>query len=292
MNDRLAKGFGMVQGTAEDEALAEIFARLALDAGAAIMRVFATDPHMRVKSDSSPVCDADLFAEQVILDGLARLAPLPIVAEERCAAGQVPKLDGGDFILVDALDGTKEFLARRDSFTVNIALIRAGAPVAGVVYAPAQKTLFIAGRRAQTCSAEPGGALPPPSQRRDLHVRPMPKSGAVAVASRSHRDAESDAFLAKLPIGEVISTGSSLKLCLVASGEADVYPRFGRTMEWDIAAGDAVLRRAGGLVLSPAGVPMAYGKTAENFANGPFIAWGDPKAAEIYARPAGAGADR
>ncbi len=105
----------MIEGRAEDEAIAEIFARLALDAGAAIMRVYAADPHARAKIDASPVCDADLFGEQVILDGLARLAPLPVVAEERSAAGQTPKLDGGDFILVDALDGTKEFLARRDS---------------------------------------------------------------------------------------------------------------------------------------------------------------------------------
>ncbi len=99
----------MIEGTPEDEALAEIFARLALDAGAAIMRVFEVDPHMRIKSDQSPVCDADLFAEEVIWEGLARLAPLPVVAEEHCAAGQVPRIDGGDFILVDALDGTRSF---------------------------------------------------------------------------------------------------------------------------------------------------------------------------------------
>ncbi len=275
----------MNDGTPEDDALAGLFAALALEAGAAIMRVYATDPGMRVKKDSSPVCDADLFAEEIILNGLARNGlALPVVAEETCAGGAFPALDGGDFILVDPLDGTKEFLARRDSFTVNIALIRAGAPVAGVVYAPAKSALFASGRRARTCSAAPGQKPPAAAHWRDLATRPMPERDAVAVASLSHRDAETDAFLQKLPVSNVISTGSSLKFCLVAAGEADVYPRFGRTMEWDIAAGDAVLRRAGGIVADPSGAPFRYGKAGQNFANGPFIAWGDPKAAKFYAQ--------
>lgn len=279
-------------GSLEDEALAEIFARLALEAGAAIMRVFDTDPHMRVKSDSSPVCDADLFGEDVILTGLSRHAPqFPVVAEERCAAGKIPALAGGDFVLVDALDGTKEFLQRKDSFTVNIALIRAGAPVAGVVFAPARQKLYLAGRRARFCSAAPGeSSLPAAAEWREMRTRPMPAKDATAVVSRSHRDAESDRFLAGLPVTKVISTGSSLKFCLVAAAEADVYPRFGRTMEWDIAAGDAVLRRAGGLVCDVAGAPVGYGKVAQAFANGPFIAWGDPEAARACANRSSAGA--
>ena len=282
----------MNEGWQEDEALAEIFARLALEAGAAIMRVFDTDPHMRVKSDSSPVCDADLFGEEVILNGLSRHAPqFPIVAEECCAAGKIPALDGGDFVLVDALDGTKEFLQRKDSFTVNIALIRAGAPVAGVVYAPARQKLCLAGRRARSCSAAPGqSGLPAAAEWRELRTRPMPKQDATAVVSRSHRDAESDRFLTQLPVTQVVSTGSSLKFCLVAAAEADVYPRFGRTMEWDIAAGDAVLRRAGGLVCDVAGAPVTYGKVGQAFANGPFIAWGDPEAAQACANRSAAGA--
>ncbi len=282
----------MDEGSHEDEALAQIFARLALDAGAAIMRVFATDPQMRVKSDSSPVCDADLLGEDIILTGLARHAPLiPVVAEECCAEGKIPRLDGGDFILVDALDGTKEFLQRKDSFTVNIALIRAGAPVVGVVYAPARQKLWLAGRKARSCAAAPGEvALPAAADWRELRTRPMPAQGATAVVSRSHGDAESERFVADLQITQVVSTGSSLKFCLLAEAEADVYPRFGRTMEWDIAAGDAVLRRAGGLVCDVAGAPAGYGKTAQNFANGPFIAWGDPEAARAYARKRAAGA--
>jgi 3'(2'),5'-bisphosphate nucleotidase len=277
-------GMAMSDGSPDDEALAEIFAILALEAGAAIMRVFETDPHKRLKSDSSPVCDADLFGEEIILRGLARHAPFPVVAEELSALGQVPVLAGGDFILVDALDGTKEFLQHRESFTVNIALIRDGAPTAGVVYAPARRELYLAGRHARKCLAAPGDKPPPADQWRRLQTRPMPRENAIAVISRQHRDAESERYLTGLPVTQVVSTSSSLKFCLIAAAEADVYPRFGRTMEWDIAAGDAVLRRAGGLVADVSGAPVTYGKATENFANGPFIAWGDPKAAAFHAR--------
>lgn len=273
----------------DDDALAEIFAVLALEAGAAIMRVFAADPQAREKKDSSPVCDADLLGEEIILNGLARhAAQFPIVAEELCSGSHPPAVGGAPFILVDALDGTKEFLARRDCFTVNIALIRDGAPVAGVVYAPARGELFLAGSKAWAFAAAPGSKPPPRADWRALHTRPMPARDMVAVASRSHCDAETELFLGRLPVKDVVSTGSSLKFCLVAAGEADVYPRFGRTMEWDVAAGDAVLRRAGGLVVDLDGAPAVYGKDAQQFANGPFIAWGDPKAAAIYpARAAG-----
>ena len=274
----------MNDGSLEDDALAEIFAALALEAGAAIMRVFETDPHERIKSDASPVCDADLIGEDIILKGLARRASLPVVAEELCASGKIPAIDGGDFILVDALDGTKEFLEHRDCFTVNIALIRAGAPVVGVVYAPARRQLYLAGLRARFCLAAPGGKLPPEADWRPLRVRPMPRQDVTAVVSRSHCDTETDQFLSELPVAKRVSTGSSLKFCLIAAGEADVYPRFGRTMEWDIAAGDAVLRRAGGIVVDGLGAPVDYGKAAKKFANGPFIAWGDPQAAASFAK--------
>ncbi|HUO54949.1 MAG TPA: 3'(2'),5'-bisphosphate nucleotidase CysQ [Rhodoblastus sp.] len=270
-----------------DDALAELFAALALEAGAAIMGVYAKDPAARAKSDSSPVCDADVLGEAIILKGLAAALPqLPVVAEELCESGKLPEIDGEPFILVDALDGTKEFLQKRDSFTVNIGLVRDGAPVVGAVYAPARGEMFFAGSAAWTFSAAPGSKVPPRNAWRPLHTRPMPSRDAVAVASRSHRDAETDAFLARLPVKDVVSTGSSMKFCLVAAGEADVYPRFGRTMEWDIAAGDAVLRRAGGIVVDLAGAPVVYGKQADKFANRPFIAWGDPKAAALH--PAGA----
>jgi 3'(2'),5'-bisphosphate nucleotidase len=276
-------GTAKSDGTPEDEALAEIFAILALKAGEAIMRVFESDPHQRFKSDSSPVCDADLFGEEIILQGLARLAPFPVVAEEQASRDETPSIAGGDFILVDALDGTKDFLQHRDSFTVNIALIRAGAPVAGVVYAPARRELFLAGRHARRCLAEPGEKPPPAEQWRRLGVRPMPREKAKALTSRQHRDAESGLFLTRLPVTQVVSMSSSLKFCLIAAAEADVYPRFSRTMQWDIAAGDAVLRRAGGVVADISGAPVIYGNAKRNFSNGPFIAWGDPTAAKFYA---------
>ncbi len=275
----------MTEALPDDDALAELFAALALDAGAAIMQVYLADnPNARLKKDSSPVSDADILAEEIILEGLARALPhLPVVAEESSDAGEAPKIHGRDFILVDALDGSKEFLNRRDSFTVNIALIRNGAPAVGVVFAPARSEFFLAGAKAWTFSAQPRGKVPPRDQWLALRTRPMPKADAVAVASLSHRDAETDAFLTRLPVKDVVSTGSSRKFCLVAAGLADVYPRFGRTREWDTAAGDAVLRRAGGIAVDRAGAPLVYGKEADKFANGPFIAWGDPRAAAFYA---------
>ncbi|WP_296709155.1 3'(2'),5'-bisphosphate nucleotidase CysQ [Rhodoblastus sp.] len=267
----------------DDDALAEIFAFLALKAGAAIMRVRASGARARIKSDSSPVCDADLLAEEIIIEGLVRLAPrFPIVAEELCASGGTPEIDGGPFFLVDPLDGTREFLEGRDCFSVNIALIRDGVPAVGVVFAPARGEMFVAGSHAWTFAAEPEGGMPPRAEWRELHVRSMPERDAVAVASRSHLDTGTKRFLGRLTVRDIVPIGSSLKFCLLASGEADVYPRFGPTMEWDTAAGDAVLRRAGGVVLDLSGAPALYGKAAREFANGPFIAWGDPSAAARF----------
>jgi 3'(2'),5'-bisphosphate nucleotidase len=274
----------MTEALPDDDALAELFAALALDAGAAIMRVFhGGNPNARLKKDASPVSDADILAEEIILKGLARALPhLPVVAEEASESGALPKIDGGDFILVDALDGSKEFLNRRDSFTVNIAMIRNGAPTVGVVFAPARSEFFLAGGKAWTFSAAPGGKVPPRDDWRLLHTRPMPERDAVAVASLSHRDPETDAFLTRLPVKDVVSTGSSRKFCLVAAGQADVYPRFGPTREWDTAAGDAVLRRAGGIAVDRSGETLVYGKEAGKFVNCAFIAWGDPRAAAFY----------
>jgi len=273
----------------DDDALAEIFVALALKAGAAIMRVEAAGPKARIKSDQSPVCDADVLAEAVILEGLARHTPqFPVVAEELSASGKIPKLDGSPFILVDPLDGTKEFLEKRDSFSVNIALIRDGVPAVGIVYAPARGQAFVAGSRAWTFLAGPGGDIPARTAWRQLRARPMPACDAIAVASRSHRAPETDIFLKRLPLREVMPLGSSLKFCLIAAGKADVYPRFSPTMEWDIAAGDAVLRRAGGVVLDLSGAPVTYGHADRAFANGPFVAWGDPSAATLYPWPGAA----
>jgi 3'(2'),5'-bisphosphate nucleotidase len=242
-------------------------------AGGAIMAVYATGFAVRDKADASPVTAADEAAEKIILADLAEIAPdIPVVAEESVAGGKIPRV-ADRFFLVDPLDGTKEFIGRRDEFTVNIALIENGEPVLGVVLAPARRELFwgdVRAGRAGHMDAEPDGTMP--LMGAPLRAREAPPDGLVAVASRSHRSPETDAFLAKYPVKEFRSIGSSLKFCLVAAGQADVYPRLGPTMEWDTAAGHAVLTAAGGSVTTLEGGPFRYGKP--DFRNGNFIAWG------------------
>jgi 3'(2'), 5'-bisphosphate nucleotidase len=233
---------------------------------------------VREKADASPVTAADHDAEDVILEALAVLTPeIPVVSEEAAAAGHLPDVSGGTFWLVDPLDGTKEFISRNGEFTVNIALIENGVPTAGVVHAPARALTWAgatapehgggAAADARATVAETGG----PS--RDIRARAMPAAGAVVVASRRHGSGtEIEAFLAGYTVADRVTAGSSLKFCLVAAGEADLYPRFGRTMEWDTAAGHAVLRAAGGTVLTAEGEPLTYGKPG--FENPFFIAYG------------------
>lgn len=247
-------------------------------AGGAIMAVYATDFAVRDKVDASPVTAADEAAEKIILADLAAIAPeVPVVAEEAVAAGHVPAILGTTsadrFFLVDPLDGTKEFVSRRDEFTVNIALVEAGVPVMGVVFAPARRELYwgdVRAARAGHIDADPDGTMP--SMGNAIQARTPPADGLTAVASRSHRTPETDAFLAKYPVKEFRSIGSSLKFCLVAMGEADIYPRLGTTMEWDTAAGHAVLLAAGGSVTGIEGEPFTYGKPG--FRNGHFVARG------------------
>jgi 3'(2'), 5'-bisphosphate nucleotidase len=245
----------------------------AVRAGGAIMAVYATDFSVRDKADASPVTEADEAAERIILADLATLAPgVPVVAEESVAAGRVPSV-GDRFFLVDPLDGTREFVSHRDEFTVNIALVEGGRPVLGIVYAPARHELYwgdVHAGQAGHVGSDPDGTMP--SKGVAISARRAPAEGLTAVASRSHRTPETDTFLAKYPVKEFRSIGSSLKFCLVASGEADVYPRVGTTMEWDTAAGHAVLTAAGGRVTGLEGEPFIYGKP--DFRNGDFVAWG------------------
>lgn len=263
------------------DVIAEIFAELAVAAGVVVMDIYGTDSHVHAKPDQSPVCDADIAAEKIILAGLtARLPHLPVVAEEAAANGaKLPEADV--FILVDPLDGTREFLAHNGEFTVNLGLIVAGEPKAGVVYAPALQQIWIAGSHAYAATVAPGAALPARDQRRLIHTREAPADGLVALASRSHADPQTEAYLAQLPIKARQPAGSSLKFCRIAEAAADVYPRFGPTMEWDTAAGDAVLRAAGGLVFDDTGEALRYGKFARNYKNGPFVAWGDRHASAL-----------
>lgn len=269
--------------TAGRDEAAELLARVALAAGPAVMAVYCQDAEARAKSDGSPVTAADERAEAAIRDRLAAwAAPIPIVAEEATAAG-APIVVADRFVLVDPLDGTREFLARNGEFTINVALIERGAPIAGAVYAPAIGRLWFAGARAFVCDAPVGADLPPPDAWRPLRARAAP-AALTALASRSHGDAATEAFLCSLPIEARRSAGSSLKFCVIAEGEGDVYPRFGPTMEWDTAAGDAVLRASGGATLSVDGGPLLYGKLAAGLRNGGFVAWGDPRAAQLRHR--------
>ncbi len=249
-----------------------VLLQLARAAAREIMAIYGSDFAVRDKADLSPVTEADEKAERVILAGLREHFPdVPVVAEEQAAAGIVP-LTAEDFFLVDPLDGTKEFVSRNGEFTVNIARIRNGVPVTGVVYAPACKMLYW-GEAGRAAVAEFGVEDSFASvQWKVCSVRQAPASGLTVIASRSHRDAETDAYLAKVKVAKLISAGSSLKFCKVACGAADLYPRFGRTMEWDTAAGQAVLEAAGGKVVDVSGAPLRYGKRQRGFDNPGFIA--------------------
>ena len=233
------------------------------------MTVYGGDFAVRGKADDSPVTVADEQAEALIVPVLRALDPsVPVVAEEAVAAGGAPAV-GRRFWLVDPLDGTREFISSNGEFTVNVALIEDGRPVLGVVLAPAIGRLF-AGVAGHGAWIEQAG-----EPRRAIRCRPEPAEGLTVVASRSHGDAAAlDAFLAGKRVARLAQAGSSLKLCLLAAGEADLYPRLGRTMEWDIAAGHAVLSAAGGEVTDLAGAPLRYGKPG--FENPHFVARGAP----------------
>jgi 3'(2'), 5'-bisphosphate nucleotidase len=251
--------------------LALEFARLASEAGRVVMEVYATDFEVRTKSDASPVSEADERAEALLVPGVQQLLPgVTIVAEEAVSRGERPDVTG-EFVLIDPVDGTREFVSRNGDFTVNVALVRDGVPVAGVVYAPARQRLFVGGSSAFSGPLVAGADLP---ELTPMTTRAYPESGLVAVASRSHLDEQTTAFLERLQPADTRSAGSSLKFCLVAAGEADVYPRFGPTMEWDTAAGDAVLRAAGGTVVDGAGAVFRYGKVETGLRNGAFVCWG------------------
>jgi 3'(2'), 5'-bisphosphate nucleotidase len=252
---------------------------LALEAGARVMAVYAGPIEARRKADQSPVTEADHAAEAVILAGLeAAEKDTPVISEEAFAAGHAPQV-GRRFFLVDPLDGTKEFLSGNGEFTVNIALIVDGAPILGVVYAPAKNLLFSAegaGRAFERrIEGAPGAAALESAPPRPIHVRRADKTRLVAVASRSHRNPETEQFLKRYAVETFIEAGSSLKFCLIASGKADLYPRLGQTMEWDTAAGHAVLKAAGGQVRRLDGTPLTYGKVREGFRNPHFVAEGD-----------------
>ncbi|MCA8881070.1 MAG: 3'(2'),5'-bisphosphate nucleotidase CysQ [Rhodobacteraceae bacterium] len=240
--------------------LETVMRRLALEAGDLIMEVYqSADFDVRAKSDQSPVTEADEAADRHIASGLAAAFPEILIVTEEQAASHAESAP--NFLIVDPLDGTKEFVQRRGDFTVNIAYVENGVPIRGVVYAPAKARLFYT--EASGRSVEEAGPF-------DKSVKGVvspvsvaePNNGALmVVASKSHRDAATDAYISKYSVADMKSAGSSLKLCLVASGEADIYPRLGRTMEWDTAAGQAVLMGAGGrMIRFDTHEPLTYGK--------------------------------
>ena len=235
-------------------ALLEDVMAITREAGALIMEIYRRDFEVRGKQDASPVTEADEKAEHLILERLNALQlQLPVVSEEAAAAGFVPEM-GQCFWLVDPLDGTKEFINRNGEFTVNIALIENGIPVLGVVFAPALDRMYAG-------AIGLGAWLEMQGKRQAIECRSIPEDGLDVVASRSHGDADAlDQFLNGRLVRSLKSAGSSLKICLVAEGEADLYPRLGRTMEWDIAAGHAVLVAAGGQIHTLNGDVLSYGK--------------------------------
>ena len=245
--------------------LAAAARQLALEAGRTIMTLYREGAAVETKADRSPVTEADRAADRLIVMGLQAADPgIPVISEESTSTGPPPP--DGRFWLVDPLDGTREFIARTGEFTVNIALIEDGRPVLGVLHAPVQGETFIADGLGQAVRIVGNGAPRPISARR------APAEGPAVIASRSHRDAETDAFIAGLGPARIESAGSALKFGLLARGEADVYPRFGRTMEWDTAAGHAILKAAGGHVRDLNGRELRYGKAG--FVNPPFVACG------------------
>ncbi len=254
-------------------ALAEIASLAAVD----VMSIYEGDIAVAAKSDQSPVTEADRRAEAIIEAELRQQFPgVPIVAEEACAEHGPPAC-GDCYFLVDPVDGTKEFIRRNGEFTVNIALIENGIPAAGCVFAPALERIYLGGTGARAGTVHAGDTVRH-ADLKPIATRAYPDGGLAAVASRSHLCDATKAFLAAHRISETVNAGSSLKFCFVAEGRADVYPRFGPTMEWDVAAGHAVLAAAGGHVLTPDGEAFTYGKQAQGYRNGPFVAWGNSAA--------------
>jgi len=249
-----------------------------LAAGRIEMHHFAAGVAVETKADTTPVTIADHEAEAVLIEGLHKVAPgVPVIAEEAVAAGRMPEIRDA-FFLVDPLDGTRAFIKRSPEFTINIGLVEGDRPVFGIIYAPALDGLFATLGPDEAVEAR----IAP-----DAHVarldecqltrlrtrRPDPKA-LVAFASRSHAAQSTEAFLARLPITETRKASSSLKFCLIAKGEADLYARLGQTSEWDTAAGHAILAAAGGCVTTLDGGPLLYGKSSDGFANPHFVAWG------------------
>lgn len=260
----------------DNSALIPPLVDVAIRAGAVILDIRRKGVSAEKKADKSPVTEADRAAEALITKVLNRVAPdAPVIAEEAVYDGRIPAV-GSAFFLVDPLDGTREFVRGGDDFTVNIGLIRNGVPAVGVIFVPATGKLYAGAVGEGAWRAEVNNGVV--GQREPMRVRTPPEEAIDVVASRSHRTKETDDFIARYEVGRLVSAGSSLKFCLVACGMADLYPRMGTTMQWDTAAGDAILRAAGGEVLTLEGTALPYGpgpaEGPDQFKNPWFVATG------------------
>ncbi|QRG04922.1 3'(2'),5'-bisphosphate nucleotidase CysQ [Xanthobacter dioxanivorans] len=257
-----------------DAALLAGFAEAALAAGVAIRRIEAEGISHSRKADASPVTEADHAAEAIICAALAHLLPgVPVVAEEAMAAGASVTC-GNRFLLVDPLDGTREFISGNGEYTVNIALVEDGTPVLGVVYAPARALLFAGRPGAAFRAIRAPGAAVDAQDWTPIACRTVPNGPIVVAASRSHGDPATDALIERYEVAERIPAGSALKFGLLAEGKVDLYPRLGTVMEWDSAAGHALVVAAGGRVTRPDGSPLTYGHAEAGFKVRGFVAWG------------------
>ncbi len=268
--------------------LLEVLIEPVLQAGAVEMRYYKSGVAVETKQDESPVTAADREAEAILIQGLSAAAPdIPVVAEESVAAGHLPELKDR-FFLVDPLDGTREFINQRDEFTVNIALVENGAPCFGIVYVPALGDLYATLGERHSARTRVDASMAGKLRWQDMawttiRVRKPDRDGLTAMASRSHNTPETEAFLARYRIAKRSDAGSSLKFCVIARGEADIYPRLGPTMAWDTAAGHAVLLAAGGSVTELSGAPLCYGQRCQEtpkdrLRNPHFVAWGAAEA--------------
>jgi 3'(2'), 5'-bisphosphate nucleotidase len=251
-----------------------LLAKLSAEVAAAAAATLAADRNVRIKADRTPVTDADERSEAILLDAVARLMPgIAVVSEEMASR---PSRLGDVFVLIDPLDGTKEFVAGSSEYTVNLAIIQDREPVAGIVAVPAERLLYRGrvqhGAERLTMSR---GDRPALGASQPIRVRAPPRGGAIAVVSRSHLDSATVALLDQLQIANRVACGSALKFCRIAEGAADIYPRLAPTCEWDVAAGHALVAAAGGTVTLPDGRALRYGETAPDFRVPAFIAWGD-----------------
>lgn len=266
------------------DALTDIVAR----AAAVTLATSFSEVAHRIKTDLTPVTAADEASEALIVAGLAEALPgVPVIAEEEAAARRLPSSIEPSFIIVDPLDGTREFLAGRDEFTVNVGIVTNGVPIAGLIAAPARGLLWrgVVGVGAERMHLRLGSGEAKAYGRTPIHTRPAPERLTVAT-SRSHLDENTEDFLARLPLAKRYLCGSSVKFCYLAQGEADIYPRLSPTREWDLAAGCAILAAAGGTVIRPRGGPVQFGRMPEKFLVPGFIAVGDPSVIATLPTPA------